>query len=380
MARALGIAAALALLLAALASARAAAGEPIIVTRDSGSLPSGCTPRETAELLVRLADAVGAGDMKALDRLFAIEDPPGQAPEPAGLAFRWFSVTEGRAGDGPWRHSVFYDRVDLFPYFAARRKANERWELVSVNIGIASSSRPGAVGIGYTIRRSADDLPSSLTEYAQGKGEIDCPAQRIFVWSMGQDERDRVPAGEVVASCPVPAEWTPGSAIIACSRSSESAERAGPNARALTPDFKVIAGSTRLPSQCDAQRASKRLRLALAAFNAGRGASFSGHLAPRGRFHPYPPTERPLIGRTAIAAFVAARYAEGDGWTGTTLRAPRRSEIDLFAGARRRVAAYRLNLLLSSPGLALAASSARVVFDCRSGLIHRWTGPSVPMP
>ncbi|CAN5278815.1 hypothetical protein BH09ACT13_BH09ACT13_01660 [soil metagenome] len=98
MARALGIAAALALLLAALASARAAAGEPIIVTRDSGSLPSGCTPRETAELLVRLADAVGAGDMKALDRLFAIEDPPGKAPEPAGLAFRWYSVTEGRAG------------------------------------------------------------------------------------------------------------------------------------------------------------------------------------------------------------------------------------------------------------------------------------------
>ena len=263
--------------------------------------------------------------MKALDRLFAIEDPPGQAPEPAGLAFRWYSVTEGRAGDGPWRHSVFYDRVDLFPYFATRRKQNERWELISVNIGIASSSRPGAVGIGYTIRRSADDLPSSLAEYAQGKGEIDCPAQRIFVWSMGQDERDRVPAGEVVASCPVPAGWTPGSAILACSRSSESGERAGPNARALTPDFKLNAASTRLPSQCNAQRASKRLRLALAAFNAGRGASFSGHLAPRGRLHAYPPTERPLIGRTAIAGFVAARYAEGDGWTGTALRAPRRA-------------------------------------------------------
>ncbi|MEX0673216.1 MAG: hypothetical protein WD067_00485, partial [Gaiellaceae bacterium] len=40
----------------------------IVVTRDSTALPSGCTPREAAELLVRFADAVNAGDMEALQR------------------------------------------------------------------------------------------------------------------------------------------------------------------------------------------------------------------------------------------------------------------------------------------------------------------------
>ncbi|CAN5278718.1 hypothetical protein BH09ACT13_BH09ACT13_01650 [soil metagenome] len=142
----------------------------------------------------------------------------------------------------------------------------------------------------------------------------------------------------------------------------------------------MSAASGRLPSQCDAQRASKRLRSALSAFNAGRGASFYGRLALRGRLHAYPPTERPLIGRTAIAGFVTARYAAGDGWTGSALRALQMSRTEVVAGARRRVAAYRLNLLISSPGLALAASSAEIIFDCRSGLIHRWTGPSVPTP
>ncbi len=153
-------------------SAQIEAGEPIVVTRDSGALPSGCTPRETAELLMRLADAVTSGDAMALDRLFTTDDPPGRVDSADGLAFRWYSVTEG-VGDRPWRHVVFYDRAPLFPYFAERHQQNERWDLIAVNMGGSSSRRPGGVGIGYTIRRSADDLPESLTEFATGKGEID---------------------------------------------------------------------------------------------------------------------------------------------------------------------------------------------------------------
>ncbi len=49
-----------------------------------------------------------------------------------------------------------------------------------------------------------------------------------------------------------------------------------------------------------------------------------------------------------------------------------------FGGVRRKVAGYRLGLLLSEPGEALVASSASVVVDCSSGLVHRWAGPPVP--
>jgi hypothetical protein len=366
----------LASLLAALAVSTSAAGtdEQIVVTRDSGSLPSGCTPRETAELLVRFTEAVNAGDTEALDRLFTIEDPPGRAVERPLPFFRWYSVTEGRVGDRPWRHTVFYDRADVFPYFTARHRQSERWELIAVDVGPAGWI-PGAAGITYWIRRDAGDLPPSLTRLAIGKGDIDCAAQRIFVWSMGQDDQNRVGT-----PCPLPPGWTPGSAIVACSRSEEPAERTGSNARAFVPDFRLIAGATNLPRRCGQAFVATRLRSALSAFNRGDGISFARHLALRGSFRPYTLTERPLIGQANIAKFTTLRYARGDGWTGTALRAPRRSTIQVFSGTRRQVAAYRLSLLLSSPGKPLAGSSASIVFDCRSGLIHSWVGPHASAP
>ena len=373
MARSLATALVLAVLLGVVAASSNAKTEPILVTRDSGTLPSGCTPRETAQLLVRLAGAVTSGNGTALDRLFAIEDPPSGANKPAGLAFRWYSVTEGRVGDRPWRHTVFYDRPPLFPYFAERRRQ------IAVDM---SRSWTGGVGIGYTIRRSADDLPESLVEFASGKGEIDCVAQRIYVWSMGQDESvgGQDESTSFGTGCPLPAGWSPGAAIVACSRSTTADVRMGPNASAFSTDFRVRGESNRLDGRCRPASVTARLRAALSGFNRGRDSEFARQFAMRGLFHPYDITEQELVGRVAIARFVDARYRRGDGWTGTTLRVPGRTETRMFSGVRRKVASYRLGLLLSNPGMALVASSADVVVDCSSGLMHRWTGPPVPAP
>jgi hypothetical protein len=355
---------------AALAAAvvlSATAGNDIVVTRDSGALPSGCTPREAAELLVRFADAVSTGDMPALDLLFAVEDPPGRALEPAGTVFRWYSVSEGRNGNRPWRHTAVYDRADLFAYFAERHRHGESWQVVGLDVAPAGWIA-GAAGVTYVIRRDADDLPPPLTRFAIGKGSIDCAAQRIFVWSMGQDVAESRPP------CPLPADWSPGVPIVACSRGEAPTEPSGPTARAALPDFRIVGSSARFPKPCAPQVVATRLRSALAAFNAGRGATFAIRFTPRGEFHPYtasPGTQK--IGRTAIARFAAARYAAGDGFTAAVVRAPTRRPV-------RRPAVYAVELVLTARDSTLRAGLAKVVVDCRSGLIRRWVGPATPLP
>ena len=361
MARTLTITAVLAFLVAALAaSAGAETEEPIVVTRDTQRLPRGCAPRETAQLLVRFANAVSTGDMAALDQLFAIDDPLGRVIERSSRAFVWFSVTEGQVGARqPWRHLVFYDRVDVFPYFAERRRHDERWELVSVVVG--PSHTDGAAGITYTIRRTANDLPSWLSPLSVGKGAVDCVAQRIYVWSMGQNDH----SVDVAIGCPRPPNWSPGVAVVACSR--------GPNARAIARDFQLEAGSARLPRPCSPTPAYGRLRSTLASFNAGLGTDFARRfVARRALFHPYTASAPQLVGRASIARFVGRRYVAGDGWTGTALHAPRR--------AVGRTAVFRIDLLLSSLGKPFTSASAKVVFDCASGLIRAWRGPAVAAP
>jgi hypothetical protein len=353
----------LAALVAAVAGRADADTEPeIVVTRNTVALPSGCTPSGIARLLVRLAQAVTAGDGAAIERLFAIDDPPGRASEPAGMAFRWYSVAEGRAGDQPWRQSDFHDRLELFSYFATRHAQRERWDLVGVEMGPAGSRRPEAIGIGYTIRRTADDLPVSLSEYAHGKGEIDCTAQRLFVWAMGQDDRSRSAVDGRLPPCPLPSGWSPGTPIVACTR--------GPNAGAFASNLRVTGGA-RLPGQCRASNVSGMLRSTLSAFNAGLGGSFGSHFVRRARFHSYTSSSAPLVGRAAIARFVSTRYSAGDGWTGTRLRVPRHAQ---------ETAVFQLSLSISSLGKPLASSRAAVTVECRSGLIRSWIGPAVASP
>lgn len=370
--RLLGVTAVLVLLIAALAALAVSAGagtsEEIVVTRDSQSLSSGCTPRETAVLLVRLAEAVTAGDRRALERLFAIEDPPGRGridkPEPY---FRWYSLDE----------TALYDRAQLFPYFARRHRENERWQLIAVDMG--RSWIPGSVGIGYAFRRSAGDLPATATELAQGKGEIDCAAQRIFVWSMGQGD-SRSPAQPRITPCPLPESWTVGDPIVACSRSATPDIGPGRTARAMLPDIELSTGAASLPTGCSARFALRTLRAALWAFNSGEGAAFARLFDVRGRLHAYTSPQQPLAGRAAITAFAEARHRERDGWTGAALAAPRAVTVQRVGSFRMRLARYSLGLLLSTPGKPLASLKATITFDCGSGQIVRWVGPNSSAP
>ncbi len=361
MARVWGIAAILAVLLTAIAaSAGAQSDESIVVTRDSGTLPSGCTPREAADLLVRLADAVTRGDAKAIDRLFAIEDPPGRhANERAEPFFRWYSVGS----------ATLYDRAQLAPYFAERHRFNERWQLIAVDIG--RSWIPGGAGIGYTLERTADDLPSAPARIVPGKGEIDCVAQRIYVWSMAEGS-STAPAQPRPTPCPTPSGWTPGKPIVACSRTAKPDLGSGRTARAMLPDVRLDSGAGELPRLCGPAIAFRKVRSALSAFNTGLGIVFAKHFARVGTFHPYTKTvPRPLRG-AAIAVYAQSRYSKRDGWTGAVLHGSRK--------AQRRTGVYRLDILLSSPGRPLASLNATVVFDCRSGRIQRWVGPDAAAP
>jgi hypothetical protein len=353
----LGVTIAAAALVAAVSLASTSdAADPIVVTRDTQSLPAGCAPRETALLLARFAEAVSAGDLDALDRLFAVEDPPGRALEPAGTVFRWYSVTEGRAGASqPWRHESFYDRVDLFPYFAERHRQNERWELVSV--GVFPSRIRGAAGLNYTIRRTADDLPPWLNAIGFGKGSIDCTAGRIFLWSWGQDDE----SVDLPSLCPRPRGWSAGAGIFACTQ--------GPNARPIAADFRLRRGPSRLPGRCEPARALKTLRSAISAFNAGLGDAFGQRFA---RVPLLASGGVELRSRRRIASFAHARYSAGEGWTARVLRAPNR----VGRSGSHRVAVYRLELVLSRPAEAPATRRAEIAFDCESGLIRRWRGPT----
>jgi len=353
----LGVMLAAAALVAAVSLASTSdVADPIVVTRDAQALPAGCAPRETALLLAHFADAVSAGDLDALDRLFAVEDPPGRALEPAGTVFRWYSVTEGRAGaPRPWRHVAFYDRADLFPYFAERHEQNERWTLVSVRV--TPSGTRGAAGISYTIRRTADDLPPWLNALGSGKGGIDCTSGRVFVWSWGQNDT----SVDVGSTCPRPRDWSPGAAILACT--------GGPNARAIAADFRLRRGSARLPGRCEPARALRTLSSALSAFNASLGEAFGQRfvraplLASRGA---------ELRSRRRIASFAHAKYGAGEGWTASVLHAPNR----VGRSGSHRVATYRLGLVVSRPVENAVPARAEVALDCGSGLIRSWRGPS----
>ena len=324
------------------------AADPVVVTRNSQALPAGCTPQETALLLARFAEAVNTGALNALEQLFVVEDPPGRAAE-AGIVFRWYSVTESRAGASqPWRHEAFYDRSDLFRYFAERHLQHEHWEVVSV--GLVPSGTSGAAGINYTIRRTADDLPPWLNAVGFGKGGIDCTAGRIFVWSWGQNDT----SVSVPTLCPRPRGWSPGTAILACT--------GGPNAKPLAPNFRLHHAP--LPARCATGPALGTLRSALRAFNSGIGEDFAKRFA---RDTLLSSRGAELQSRRRIASFAHARYSAGEGWTARVLHAPNR--------ARRSVAVYRLELVVSRPVEAPAARRAKITLDCKSGLIRRWHGP-----
>lgn len=166
----------------------------VIVTRDDRSLPSGCRPREVAELIQGFFESFNRGEPSAA-QVFA----PELAPE-----LGWFSVTEGARGPGR-RHFVARDRGTLSRYLAARHRRRERLRLIEVSVGYSR----GLGQIGFKVDRRADDLRGLgiRTRRAGGKGAIDCRRRKIAVWSMGMPhDRFRL--------CPRPA--APTRSPVAC--------------------------------------------------------------------------------------------------------------------------------------------------------------------
>jgi hypothetical protein len=327
-------------------------------------LPSGCSPREVGALLTRFTDAVSSGDKAALARLFVADDPPGRALEPAGVAFRWYSVTEGRAGTRqPWRHRAFYDRADLLAYFAERREHNERMSLVEVEV---RPSRPeSAVGLTFKVKREADDLPSWLSPFAGGKAGIACAEQAIFLWSAAQNNREVA----IGTSCPPPPGSSQERPIVACTN--------GPNASALLPTFSVTPTRVDLPPRCKPERVRATVGRALSEFNEGLGEEFARRFVRGGQFHPY---SRSIKGagfasRSTIARFVGRRYRAGDGWTARRLFTPQTS-----VGLPRK-AVFGVALRVSHQGATVVEDiGSKLVVDCPSGLLEFWGGPAIKTP
>ena len=322
----------LAALLATLVLASSAGtSEGIVVTRDSLALPGECTPRTVADLVARFFDAFNRGDWDVVDSLVA---PAGPTPP----SFALFSLV---------RDAVVYEREQLISYLVAARAAPGR-----TRPSYSSSS----VAVVYAVERG--------TGIAGGKGVIDCASNRIWQWAMGSPV-----SGPPPVPCPEPPAWSPSGPLLACT--------AGPNAKAVTEDFRPSMRSSRLlPRPCGPTVVSARVRSALSAFNTGLGDAFARHFAPRAVFHPYSETEPQIFGRGRIARFVNTSYDTGGGWTASALFVPTRGRIR----DSRPVAFYGVDLLVTKPGRPQASGNAKVSFDCESALIRSWGGPNVPTP
>jgi hypothetical protein len=361
--RALAFAGGIALTIVALstgAPAGSGSSEEIVVTRDTVSLPSGCSPRQVAELIARFFAAFNEGDARMLDGLFEARTVP------TGEPFRWYSVTESGV-----RHRVVFDRRALLGYFAERHRHRERLRLLNVDM-------PGTfarLGIGVVLIREADDLVPGLGgrfRIAEAKGSIDCRRQRIHVWSMGMDmapEHDLPP--NVSWSCPRPAGWEPGRPILTCSRGGRS-----PNAQEVTTPLLVRGSGVGLPKRCRLGSVRDRLLRLVRAFNIGAGDAAAAQFIRRGNLHPYTAsiTGYGFLGRGAIARFVGARYRLGDGWGIGSIGSPQGS-VGLPAET-----VYGVGIRVTSRSRPHGEGGTKLVVDCRSGLFRRWVGPALELP
>jgi len=114
-----------------------------------------------------------------------------------------------------------------------------------------------------------------------------------------------------------------------------------------------------------------KLRAALTAFNARKGAAFAKHFGRRSYFVP---DGAGRTGRDAIARFVDERYPAGHGWTAAVLRVKSLLRGTAAPASRGR-AVYRLDLVLTARGQPLRHGRAKLTVHFGSGLITTWTGP-----
>lgn len=311
----------------------------IVVTRDAVKLPRGCTARGVAELLGRFSDAFNQGDDEELDELVASD----------GLGIQNFTLF---SVDG----NVVYERDRLVPYLLELRSRGERFRVVAVAVESTGRKAPSSVSVNYRVER-----PKGMY---LGKALIDCTSQRIWQGAIGP----LIP-GALVLPCPQPSGWLSAGPVIACTT--------GPNAAALSPTFRVAPAGVALPARCRLASVRSNVQGLLTSFNTGLGDAFASRFLVRGQFHPYTRSivGSGLIGRGTVARFVRARYSAGDGWTASRLTAPR-GPVGL-----RGQAVYGLQFAVSYQGASVKAkAAAKLVVDCRSGLLRRWVGPSIRTP
>lgn len=179
--------------------------QEIIVTRDSNSFLENCSPLQVAQLVTRFLDAFNRGDQQQLREIFA-------------LGGGWYSVSEGSQYSEERNQFVAYDIDTLLTYFAERHQQEEQQRLIQIDVSEASWH--GGVDIALSLARKADDLdPGTVSSerIAQGKGAINCQAQKIKVWSVGTLMPDP-PPGLIFILCPLPPADVSENAVIACAR------------------------------------------------------------------------------------------------------------------------------------------------------------------
>ncbi len=199
-----------------------------------------------------------------------------------------------------------------------------------------------------------------------GKGLIDCTTQRIWQGAIGAQVSGTL---ALVLPCPRPPGWSLMGPVVACTT--------GANASALSSTFSVARAGVALPVPCIPSRVQSNVRALLTSFNNGLGGALARRFVARGRFHPYTGSVigGRLIGRRAVASFVRTRYNAGDGWTASRLAPPQGP-----AGLPDH-AVYGLMFAVTYQGTLIAAeAAAKLVVDCRSGLLRRWVGPSIKIP
>lgn len=143
--------------------------QQIRVTRDTNRGPEVCHPEQVGETVINHFEAINKGDSDEAMKYLAPQ-------------VGWYSVTEGNPSDGG-RHFVARDSDELRQYLNRRATVNERIYLLEIDVAYERARSVGHVS--FTLRRTADDL-GSYSNFAQGKGAIDCEDGKIRVWSISQ--------------------------------------------------------------------------------------------------------------------------------------------------------------------------------------------------
>lgn len=191
----------------------------VIVTRDERDLPEGCSPREAAQLMMRLLNAFNSGDQEQFIQFF----PP---------TFQWYSDGWRTVADGididPDHLFVSRpgNRQDLPDYVAERHQQGDRLQLLKASVTEEGQRRALII---FQLVREADDVESGVgsnKRYVNGRAVIICQSQTFFGLGMGIAPPD-IQESDLARMCPEPPVGAPENAAIACSETIFTPEEGG---------------------------------------------------------------------------------------------------------------------------------------------------------